>query len=117
TAAEPVADAPAPAETPGEADEVAGPVVADDGEPEVSGEAEAHAPAPAQETVGLDRDFLSSLPLAVLVHAGDELYYANPDFLELTGYASLAQIRREGGLGRLFADDELGDGERKPRLR
>ncbi|MEO3386435.1 PAS domain S-box protein [Mesorhizobium sp. CAU 1741] len=71
--------------------------------------------------VGLDQDFLSTLPLPVLVHAGDELYFANPEFLALTGYASLEALRREGGLGRLFVDNqteaEADDEDRKLRLR
>ncbi len=56
-----------------------------------------------QET-GLDADLVAGLPLPLLVHAGDDLYFANREFLNLTGYASLDQIRREGGLDRLFVD-------------
>ncbi|MEX4007076.1 ATP-binding protein [Neoaquamicrobium sediminum] len=53
---------------------------------------------------GLDAELVAGLPLPLLVHAGDELYFANREFLNLTGYASLDQIRREGGLDRLFVD-------------
>ena len=56
-----------------------------------------------QET-GIDADLVAGLPLPLLVHAGDDLYFANREFLNLTGYASLDQIRREGGLDRLFVD-------------
>ncbi|MGN6583842.1 MAG: PAS domain S-box protein [Rhizobiaceae bacterium] len=47
---------------------------------------------------------LSRLPLPILVHAGDVLHYANPYFLDLTGYSSLDEVRSAGGLGELFAD-------------
>ncbi|MDN5927612.1 MAG: PAS domain S-box protein [Hyphomicrobiales bacterium] len=47
---------------------------------------------------------LSKLPTPVLVHSGDELHYANDEFLQLTGYPSLEAIRSAGGLGELFAD-------------
>lgn len=52
----------------------------------------------------VEPDLIAHLPIPLLVHAGDELYFANQEFLELTGYASLDQIRREGGLDRLFVD-------------
>ena len=69
----------------------------------------------------LDPDLLSGLPLAILVHAGDELYFANPAFLELTGYDSLEQIEIAGGLDNLFVEpadsDEAGVDPRKPQLR
>ena len=58
---------------------------------------------PSHET-GIDADLIAGLPFPLLVHAGDELYFANREFLNLTGYASLDQIRREGGLDRLFVD-------------
>ena len=70
---------------------------------------------------GVDAELIAGLPLPVLVHAGDELYFANREFLALTGYASLGQLRREGGLGRLFSDGErrmaAGEDDRKLRLR
>src|SRR6185312_14383533 len=47
---------------------------------------------------------LSKLPTPVLVHSGDELHYANDEFLLLTGYPSLDAIRSAGVLGELFAD-------------
>ena len=56
------------------------------------------------DETGLDAELVAGLPLPLLVHAGDELYFANREFLNLTGYASLDQIRREGGLDRLFVD-------------
>jgi PAS domain S-box-containing protein len=47
---------------------------------------------------------LSKLPTPALVHSGDELHYANDEFLRLTGYPSLDAVRAAGGLGELFAD-------------
>ena len=52
----------------------------------------------------LYRSILSKLPTPVLVHSGDELHYANGEFLRLTGYPSLEAIDAAGGLGELFAD-------------
>lgn len=70
---------------------------------------------------GVDATLIGGLPLPVLVHAGDDLYFANREFFALTGYSSLDQLRREGGLGRLFADGErrmtIGEDDRKLRLR
>ncbi len=69
----------------------------------------------------VDPELISGLPLPLLVHAGDALYFANREFLDLTGYASLDQIRREGGLDRLFVDEApdaaTEAGGRKLRLR
>src|SRR5690606_32654591 len=77
--------------------------------------------SPSAGPAGPDQGVLATLPLPARGPAGAELSYANRDFLELTGYASLAQLRREGGLGRLFVENEAGPGtqdeERKPRLR
>lgn len=77
--------------------------------------------AVARGSAGIDADVISGLPLPLLVHAGDELYFANRDFLALTGYASLDQIRNEGGLDRLFVEhkpeDDADDDHRKLHLR
>ncbi|TKT74135.1 PAS domain S-box protein [Aquamicrobium sp. LC103] len=77
---------------------------------------------PEADRQEIDTGILAGLPLAVLIHAGDALYYANPEFLTLTGYASLHQIQREGGLGRLFVDCDpdsaaAGPEARKLRMR
>ncbi|MCO5146752.1 MAG: PAS domain S-box protein [Aquamicrobium sp.] len=73
----------------------------------------------AERRPSVDPELIAGLPLPLLVHAGDELYFANREFLALTGYASLDQIRKEGGLDRLFVDDDAPAeaGERKLRLR
>jgi len=56
----------------------------------------------------LNQDLLDSLPVALLVHAGDELFHANPEFLALTGFASLEALREEGGIDALFVAEEDG---------
>jgi PAS domain S-box-containing protein len=83
-----------------------------DDEPEPSAGHEPVIPS-AFVSSGLDADgtkpdlyqaILSKLPTPVLVHSGDELHYANDEFLHLTGYSSLEAISAAGGLGELFAD-------------
>ncbi|OBZ92730.1 histidine kinase [Pararhizobium polonicum] len=56
----------------------------------------------------LTPEILDNLPLALLVHSGDDLYHANSEFLKLTGYATLDELREEGGIDALFAGDEDG---------
>ncbi|MEO3998165.1 PAS domain S-box protein [Mesorhizobium sp. CAU 1732] len=69
----------------------------------------------------IDAELIAGLPMPLLVHAGDDLYFANREFLSLTGYASIDQIRREGGLDRLIVDgapDTAADpADRKLRIR
>ena len=68
---------------------------------------------------GIDAAVLSQLPLPVLIHAGDALFYANREFLQLTGYPSLAELEHAGGLGAIFGDPYGPEetAERKLRLR
>ena len=70
----------------------------------------------------MDTSILEQLPVPVLIHAGDALYYANREFLELTGYDTVDELRDAGGLGELFGEPyppEEGEDEpgRKLRLR
>jgi PAS domain S-box-containing protein len=60
------------------------------------------------ESGGLTPDFVDSLPVALLIHSGDTLYHANPEFLALTGYDSLDALDAEGGIDALFAGDDEG---------
>lgn len=65
--------------------------------------------APATRTgVGMSSEILDSLPAALLVHHGDELLHANPEFLQLTGYADLAAFGCAGGLAALFTQGDEG---------
>ncbi|MBL8580119.1 MAG: PAS domain S-box protein [Mesorhizobium sp.] len=57
---------------------------------------------------------IEKLPVPVLVHSGDILHYANEEFFSLTGYGSLAELAKAGGLDALFVDpyeDENADGQ------
>ena len=54
----------------------------------------------------VDTSLLDRLPVPVLIHAGDVLHFANPEFHDLTGYASLAELDMAGGLDVLFVDGE-----------
>lgn len=76
-------------------------------EPAVGGEREA-AVETAREEASLNVATLNRMPMAMLVHSGDELYHANPEFLKLTGYATLEELRVEGGLDALFVGDDEG---------
>ncbi len=62
----------------------------------------------AREEASLNVATLNRMPMAMLVHSGDELYHANPEFLKLTGYATLEELRVEGGLDALFVGDDEG---------
>ncbi len=56
----------------------------------------------------LTPDFLDNLPIALLVHSGDDLFHVNSEFLKLTGYSGLNELREEGGIDALFAGDDDG---------
>ena len=58
----------------------------------------------ARDGEGVEVELIGGLPLPLLVHTGDELHFANREFLTLTGYLSLEQMRAEGGLDSLFID-------------
>lgn len=51
-----------------------------------------------------DTSLLGKLPVPLLIHSGDELHYANEEFLGLTGYDTLEDLSDAGGLDALFAD-------------
>jgi PAS domain S-box-containing protein len=55
----------------------------------------------------LTAETLDQMPVALLVHTGDRLIHANPDFLRLTGYGSLAELQDVGGLEALLQRQDL----------
>ncbi|WP_027035709.1 PAS domain S-box protein [Mesorhizobium ciceri] len=57
-----------------------------------------------------DTSLLCKLPVPLLIHSGDQLHYANEEFLSLTGYEALDDLADAGGLGALFADPYADDG-------
>ncbi|WEX78087.1 PAS domain S-box protein [Sinorhizobium numidicum] len=81
-------------------------VAQDDATPAADDEA---VPA-ARTAVSMSSEILDRLPLGLLVHHGDQLLHANPEFLRLTGYQDLEAFAREGGIEALFAHgDEAGE--------
>ncbi len=62
---------------------------------------------PVRAASALTAETLDQMPVALLVHAGDRLIHANPDFLRLTGYTSLAELEEVGGLEALLQRQEL----------
>jgi PAS domain S-box-containing protein len=71
------------------------------------------APPRRQMDYGLTAPVVDVLPVALLVHVGDRLIHANPEFFRLTGYANLADLEASGGLDILLAgpDEEAEDGD------
>lgn len=71
---------------------------------------------PARQVMpaGMDAGIIDAIPAALLVHSGDELIHGNAEFLELTGYNSLAELADHGGLDHLLErpgeDEASGDG-------
>ncbi|UVK38681.1 PAS domain S-box protein [Mesorhizobium sp. AR10] len=62
------------------------------------------------ETKAPDTSILGKLPVPLLIHSGDELHYANEEFLSLTDYDTLEDLSDAGGLGALFADPYSDEG-------
>ncbi len=59
-------------------------------------------PARQSMDIGLTERLVDAIPAALLVHTGDGLIHANPDFLAFTGYATLADLAERGGLNHLM---------------
>lgn len=55
----------------------------------------------------LSADIIDLMPVALLVHVGDRLIHANPEFLALTGYGSLEELQETGGLDALIQRQDL----------
>jgi PAS domain S-box-containing protein len=64
-------------------------------------------PPRVKMTSGLSPNTVDQLPLAVLIHAGDALLHANPEFTRLTGYASLVELSDVGGIDALLQRRDL----------
>ncbi|MEX0345708.1 MAG: PAS domain S-box protein [Rhizobiaceae bacterium] len=77
----------------------------------------AFAAKASQVRRGGDVSVLEQLPVAVLIRSGDQLHYANPEFLRLTGYRSLHELDDAGGFDVLFAgpDNLTEDNDPQPR--
>ncbi|TFF19885.1 PAS domain-containing protein [Jiella endophytica] len=73
------------------------------------------APSPATSADGavaaaLDEAY-GSLPLPILAQAGDDLVYANREFLDLTGHADVDELKAAGGLEALVQERREGDAD------
>lgn len=86
---------------------------------EHAGERTAIAPPRTQMDYGLTATVVDALPVALLVHVGDRLIHANPEFFRFSGYHSLEDLEASGGLDILLAapDEESEDGDGTMALR
>ena len=84
-----------------------------------AGERTGFAPSRRQMDYGLTAAVVDALPVALLVHVGDRLIHANPEFFRLTGYNSLEDLEASGGLDILLAgpDEDAEDGDGTMALR
>ncbi|RDJ15439.1 ATP-binding protein [Rhizobium grahamii] len=64
-------------------------------------------PPRAKMIGGLSAATVDQLPVAVLVHAGDDLIHANPEFMRLTGYKTLEELSEVGGIDALLQRSDL----------
>ena len=55
----------------------------------------------------LNADTVDQMPVALLIHSGDRLIHANPEFLRLTGYGTIEELAEVGGLDALLQRDDL----------
>lgn len=114
-AAEAATEAPEPPQTDGQAadsDEIPGLEVgehADDAPPKSM----AITAARTAMDYGLTASVVDALPVALLIHAGDRMIHANPEFLTLTGFASLDELEQAGGLDILL-DQPAAEDEAQP---
>lgn len=56
-----------------------------------------------------DTSILMRLPAPVLIYAGKSVHFANPAFLEATGYGSARELEILGGIDQLIAGDSSTD--------
>ncbi len=62
----------------------------------------------------LTAEIVDLMPVALLVHVGDRLIHANPEFLALTGYASVEDLDTAGGLDVLIQQQDLEGASEEP---
>ena len=91
-------------------DEVAEPPTTESREPRIEQPADKQpewmttSEPPALGESRRDRALLDLLPTGILIYRFDHLLYANPAFLERTGYSSLHALNQAGGLGALYVE-------------
>jgi PAS domain S-box-containing protein len=62
---------------------------------------------PSRRERSLSAEIVDLMPVALLVHVGDRLIHANPEFFALTGYASLDDLQAVGGLDALIQRQDM----------
>lgn len=62
----------------------------------------------------LTAEIVDLMPVALLIHVGDRLIHANPEFLALTGYASVEDLDTAGGLDVLIQRQDLEGASEEP---
>lgn len=67
------------------------------------------APLPPAAHAPQNTSLYDQLPSGVLVYRADRLLYANNAFLAATGYATLAALNKDGGLGALYVGSGAAD--------
>jgi PAS domain S-box-containing protein len=64
-----------------------------------------------------DTSLLHRLPAPVLIYGGRQVHFANPAFLETTGYGSARELEILGGIDQLIAGDDPGEGSDQISIR
>jgi PAS domain S-box-containing protein len=62
---------------------------------------------PSRRDRSLSAEIVDLMPVALLVHVGDRLIHANPEFFALTGYTSLDDLQAVGGLDALIQRQDV----------
>ncbi|WP_117190896.1 ATP-binding protein [Rhizobium terrae] len=88
-----------------DAEAAAGPAA--DPHPELSDRELLSQMIPVRERISLSAEIIDQMPVALLVHSGDVLIHGNPEFLRLTGYASIDELAEVGGLDALLQRQDL----------
>ena len=66
-------------------------------------------PARTAAATGLSPEAVDEIPVALLIHTGERMLHANPEFLRLTGYGSIRELEALGGLDALLHHRDLED--------
>jgi PAS domain S-box-containing protein len=64
-----------------------------------------------------DTSLLHRLPAPVLIYGGKQVHFANPAFLEITGYGSARELEILGGIDQLIAGDDPDEGNDRISIR
>lgn len=107
------AEAPATAETAG-SEPVAAETTAESAPEPQEATVEEFATLRLKRDNALTAEIVDLMPVALLIHVGDRLIHANPEFLALTGYASVEDLDIAGGLDVLIQQQDLEGASEEP---